>query len=270
MSSVAVLIPTFKPKSYLKACFNSLDRQTLDKEKFCVYIALNGSKEGYEEFIYSILDKMSFQYKYIYIQNSGVSNARNYLLDASFEEYIVFIDDDDVVTENYLENLLNVSTDTYMGITNIFEFTSNIEETKSHYIGNAYKKINSIEVSKLKTRKYYSSMVAKMLHRNMILDVRFDVKLKNSEDGLFMATISKNIHGVHKAPPDTCYYVQRRDESASQKKREYTQIIQVGLYLLNKYTELFFTKGYDKVFICTRLIATIRYAFYNIRKNLNI
>ena len=45
------------------------------------------------------------RFEVIHIPNSGVSHARNVGIDASCGEYITFIDSDDRIPNNYLENL---------------------------------------------------------------------------------------------------------------------------------------------------------------------
>lgn len=255
---LAVLIPSYEPKKYLIRCLESLDKQTLAKEQFRVYIALNGPKDPYEKFILDIVKKMDFDYRYIYIEQTGVSNARNKLLDCSKEEFITFIDDDDLITENYLQNLLDVSTDKYIGVSNIYYFKNDIKHLEKNYIGSNFDSLDKIETSKFKTRKYFSSSCAKVIHRTMIGETKFDVNLKNGEDSLFMATISKNITAICKTTKDTCYYVHQRPNSAQSKKRGLYNKMATSIYLLKEYSKLFFQKEYEKIFIFTRILATLK------------
>ncbi len=258
MKNVAVLIPSYMPQEYFEECLFSLENQTLSKDQFCVYVALNGPKDFYESYILTILQKTTFRSKYIYIKEVGVSNARNQLLDCSEEEFIAFIDDDDLLGENYLKNLLEVSTNSIVGVSNIYYFKKKISYVEKYYIGTDYKFLDKPEISKLKTRKYFSSSCAKIIHRNIIGEYRFDTKLKNGEDSLFMATISKNIIAMSKTTSNTCYYVRQRTSSAQSIKRGlYSKVIN-SIYLVKNYIKLFFTKDYDKIFIFTRILATFK------------
>ena len=83
MKTVAILVPTYKPKDYFEKCLLAIENQTLSKDNFCVYIALNGQQFPYENYILNILSKVSFRYKYLYIPKAGVSNARNILIENS-------------------------------------------------------------------------------------------------------------------------------------------------------------------------------------------
>lgn len=257
MKNIAVLIPSYKPSDYLENCFFSLENQTLSKDKYKVYIALNGPKAGYEDYIFVLLSKMTFNHKYIYIEQAGVSNARNKLLDISDEEYIVFIDDDDLVSENYLENLLKVSSSEIMGISNIYNFENDIKEMKENYISKSFSNLNDRENSKYKIRKYFSSPVAKMIHRNMIQNISFDEKVSKGEDSLFMAIISKNVVSVQKTSVNTCYYVYERIGSVTRQKVIIEKELRTIFYLTLQYTKLLFRKDYQKIFILTRIVATL-------------
>ena len=256
MNKIAVLIPSYRPGDYLINCFNALDSQTLDKSRYRIYIGLNGDHLPYESLILDYLSKMSFDYEYVYIESPGVSNARNVLIDISKEEFIVFIDDDDLVSPNYLEELLAVSSVDTIGITNICNFETDLNHLKQNYIGKSFYNITNTEESKLKSRKHFSSPCAKMIDRNMIGNHRFDPNVAKGEDSLFMALISKNVKAVKKTSPEACYYVYERVDSATRKKTRLYVEVKTLSYLMTQYFKLLLKPGYDTSFILTRILAT--------------
>lgn len=258
-NQIAVLIPTYKPEIYIDRCFESLDKQTLSKELFTVYIALNGPDLQFENFILGLLEKYSFQYEYIYLSEKGVSNARNHLIDISVEPYIVFIDDDDILSKNYLEDLLLNSTQDFMGVSNVKSFERDINESMPNYIGIKFKSLANEETSKFKARQYYSTPWAKMLHRRMIGNVRFDTSLSKGEDALFMTEISTNIEGIRKTQPSATYYVYERIGSATRSKTNTFSETKRVVYLTIKYTKMLFNHKSDKVFIASRIAATLKH-----------
>lgn len=79
---ISVIIPSYKPQSYLWECLDSVCGQTFPKEEYEVILVLNGCKEPYDgqirEYIGSHRD---IQWKYIHTDEGGVSNARNLALD---------------------------------------------------------------------------------------------------------------------------------------------------------------------------------------------
>ncbi len=263
MKKVAVLIPSYQPKEYFERCLLSLERQTLSKEQYCIYIALNGTKDIYENYILMLLKKMTFDYQYIYLEKRGVSNARNQLLDISKEEYIAFIDDDDIVSENYLENLLSVSTENIIGVSNIYNFKNNIQNLHKNYIGKSFDTLSNIETSKFRMRKYFSSLCAKIIHTNIIRNTRFDNNLIKGEDSIFMTMISKNALAIQKADADTLYLVYERENSASRSKTKFIDEFIMSTYLIKIYLSLLFRSEYNKIFILTRIAAALKKPFNN-------
>jgi glycosyltransferase involved in cell wall biosynthesis len=257
MSKIAILIPTYKPDDYIINCFDSIENQTIDKSKFTVYLALNGSDKPYELFLQKLLKRYTFDCNQYFIEQAGVSNARNFLIENSKEDFITFVDDDDQLSPNYLEELLNASSETVLGISNVYNFENSIDEYKENYIGKCFSKLQPITKSKYKSRKYFSSPVAKMIHRKIIDDVRFDVKLAIGEDSLFMAQLSHRVKAVQKTAVTACYYVYEREGSATRQKIDKKKELKRIIYLLKEYSQMFFTFQYGSLFTLSRIIATL-------------
>ncbi len=61
MKKISIIIPSYKPANYLEKCLVSLENQTLTKDKYKVYIALNGPKDDFEKYILSLLYKIEIR-----------------------------------------------------------------------------------------------------------------------------------------------------------------------------------------------------------------
>jgi len=254
---IAVLIPTFKTGNYFENCLRSLENQTLGKDGFVVYIALNGPEFPYRKYIESLLASCELNHKFFYLKNPGVSDARNFLIDKSDEPFICFVDDDDFLSNNYLEFLLLASDEESIGVSNVRVFSDNPSSSRENYIGKSYVSLRTEESSLFRARKYFSSPCAKIISRVVIGSCRFDVNLSRGEDGLFMAQLSPRVKRIRKALPEACYYVRQRPDSASRKKiRKIEEIKRVG-YLELCYMKMLFSSSYKKSFILTRVIATL-------------
>lgn len=257
MSKISVLIPTYKPGWYLQRCLQSIEDQTLSKDNFKVYIALNGSDKSFEKYLKEALKGFSFKCELFFLEQAGVSNARNFLIDSSIEDFVVFIDDDDVLSDNYLEELLKVSDATNIGIANVYNFSESIDNLKENYIGKSFEKLDKTTSSKYKSRKYFSSPWAKMIHRTIIGNVRFDTELAIGEDSLFMAKISHKVQGVKKTVAFACYYVYEREGSATRQKIDKKKELKRIVYLLKEYSKMLLSFRYNTLFIMTRVAATL-------------
>lgn len=257
MCKISILIPSYKPGDYIVRCLQSIESQTLDKDFFKVYIALNGSAKSFERYLQNVLNEFSFQYELFFLKSAGVSNARNFLIGNSTEEYVVFVDDDDVLSSNYLEELLQVSDIITMGIANVYNFSESIDKVSESYIGKSFKKLDEVTASKYKSRKYFSSPWAKMIHRSIIGNLRFDTKLAIGEDSLFMAQISNRVKAVRKADGSACYYVYEREGSATRRKVHKSKEFKRIIYLLAEYTKMLLSFRYGALFVMTRIAATL-------------
>ena len=256
MRKLAVLVPTYKPGNYISDCFEALERQTLKKANFCVYVCLNGPRDPYQKSTQDALTSYTFHYRFIYVEHGGVSNARNKLIDLSEEEFLVFMDDDDIVSCNYLEGLLSVSTRKDIGISNVRRFRSDIFDSEPNYLGLSFGILNDYTTSKFRSRKFFSSVCGKCIHRKIISNHRFDPEVSKGEDSLFMAKLSPNVGRMRKAGLDACYYVRIRDDSVTRRRVNLKKDLRNLNYVWRQYFALLFFVEYDRLFIFSRLVAT--------------
>lgn len=213
---ISVIIPTFKPQNYLWECLETLRNQNMKKEKYEVLIILNGEKEPYYTKILNYINKNKLlNFKLFYINLVGVSNARNFGIDISKGKNIIFIDDDDYVTKNYLEVLNEKVGENTIVIPNIILFNElNKIEEKIEFIENIFS--NDI----IKNRDFFYIACRKIIPKDIIGKIRFKQELKNSEDTIFMIEISKNIKMIKTTSKDVIYYRRIRENSAYFRKKK--------------------------------------------------
>lgn len=268
MLEVSVIIPTYKPEEYILECLNSLEKQTLNKNKFEVLIILNGEKEPYYEKIEKyILENNLNTFKLFYTKKSGVSNARNIGLDKAEGEYIVFVDDDDYISLNYLENCLKKIDDETVVVTDNIAFDEiNKEEIIDEKI--LMREFNYRTTNLIEARKIFSTIWMKMIPKKIIGDIRFDKELKNGEDSLFMLEISNKIKVVEILNKETIYYRRIRNSSAHYKKKGWKEIISITNKLLFKYINLLKKNCYSKKLIFFRILSVFKGMLYLIKINM--
>lgn len=256
--NISIIIPTYKPGSYLKDCLESINNQTMDKKCFEVIIVLNGVIKPYIEYIYSLTKMYDFNSVVIPTETPGVSNARNLGLSRTQGEYVCFIDDDDKISPSYLENLYSKATPNNIVASNVKAFYNNSNKTENDYIASAYKKLinKNSPLSVFKGRKFMSSSCCKIISRRIIQDVRFDTNLKIGEDSVFMAKISKKVKSIVLSDSSAIYYRRLRAGSASRVKQPILKKCNIVCKLLKKYTKML-TPSYNIPFIATRIVAAL-------------
>ncbi len=263
---VSVIIPTFKPKEYLYECLDSLCNQTFDKHDFEVILILNGPSFPYEQTILDYKKTHSeLQLIYHYTEETGVSNARNLGINAAKGVFIGFIDDDDFVSNTYIEELYNQSDRNTIGLAYPYAFNDGefniqlrygITDDYNHYAPKGL-------VSFLRPRKYFSGPCMKLIHRDIIGKRRFDVHFKNGEDSLFMFLISDCMDRVCFTSKGAVYYRRFRSESASVKKKKIFEYIKNRCEMIFVYTSIYFQNvcHYSFFFYLTRLLGSIKTIF---------
>lgn len=258
---ITVIVPSYQPKEYIFECLHSLENQTLDKNLFNVLIVLNGDKEPYYTFIKNRIGEFKSNIKVITIKEKGVSVARNIGLENSDGKYIVFLDDDDIVSENYLENLLKCLYNRVNSISVSNVLTFNDEgNTSKDYISKAFDGCNLKESSNLfLMRKFLSSACCKLIPKVVIGNIKFNPHLTNGEDSLFMACISRKIESVILSPKDTIYFRRLRKGSASRTHRSIFKKLKNKLYLIYNYVKIYLSniKTNNFLFFTSRIIAQL-------------
>ena len=224
---ISVIIPTYKPGRYIEYCIKSLGIQTLNPSHFEIIIVLNGCDEPWRMQIDSLIERYLSKHNCRLIQTDvpGVSNARNIGLDNAQGEYIAFVDDDDYVSPNYFEELLNVSAPYSIAFSNTRAFYDGTNNPIDGYgVQQTFEKV-SINQSQdlLKTRTLFNGPCMKLIHSRLISNVRFDTALANGEDNLFMFAITPNLNQLTYSSWNSIYYRRYRNNSAltAKKKKSY-------------------------------------------------
>jgi glycosyltransferase involved in cell wall biosynthesis len=100
---VSVCIPCYNAANYLTDTLNALLKQHYTNIE--IIIADNWSNDGSAEII-SSFSRKDPRIKYISCKKKGAAAARNYAFEQSNGDYIIFLDADDWVDENYVSELM--------------------------------------------------------------------------------------------------------------------------------------------------------------------
>lgn len=258
-TKVSVIVPTFKPKEYLWECLNSLNIQTLNKNDFEVILVLNGCDEPYKSQILGYIDTHKYlNIKFIHTLQGGVSNARNLALDIAQGEYVTFIDDDDLVSPTYLEDLLNkAGTDTIVLCYPYAFNDGSLENQLPYHITDVYELCCRNEEHKISSRirKYFSGPCMKLIPMNFIQGRRFDCRFKNGEDTLFMFLISDHISKIRFASREAIYYRRNRQNSAVNRKRDLKDVLYSNSLQIRTYIRYYMKSPskYNLLFLSSRI-----------------
>ena len=270
MNKITVIIPTYQPKRYLFETLKSLQLQQRVANN--VIIVLNGSQEPYLTQIKQWISDLNMSNAtIIYSPVKGVSAARNLALDHNTSNYVVFLDDDDLVNPEYLSELLKKASPESIVASNFLSFTDDEQHQYfQDYCGREFRRIRP-EKTCLKPHQcpsVFSSCCGKLIPTGIIGKNRFNSNLFCGEDSLFMFQLLENgISQVYYAP--LAEYQRRiRQNSASRRKYAVRTILKNRLQLLYLYIRCYLL-NIHKINLCfflRRIAAVTKGFFYLIRQ----
>lgn len=100
---ISVIVPVYNVKSYLKKCIESILNQTYSNLE--IILVDDGSTDGSNE-VCKYFERLDSRIRLIEKENGGLSSARNAGLEVAKGDYISFIDSDDWIEKDFIENLL--------------------------------------------------------------------------------------------------------------------------------------------------------------------
>ena len=215
---ISVIVPVYNVEEYLEECLNSIQHQTYTDIE--VILVNDGSRDGSKEICERYCQQDS-RFHLINQENKGLSGARNRGMTESKGELITFVDSDDVLKEDMLEQLIKQVTSDDIDIVECW-YTNDQKEililspenVKIIFQGNAQEAL----VSLCKDNIVRLNAVAKLFRRQVIVNFPF-------LEGLFYEDvyggmgILKQIHKMVKIDYIGYYY---RVRSGSIMNREFS------------------------------------------------
>jgi len=178
---ISIIIPCYNAENYIAETINSVLKQT-----YCNYeiiIIDDGSSDRSKERIKSI---NSSKIRYVYQENSGVSQARNNGFLIAKGKYVLFLDADDLISENFIEKrALFLEANSSYGACTSSILTIN---RTGELIGESFFNISiKQELLNFENNKYscpsgYLFKVSNLIKSNLI----FDKRLSSSADQYFL------------------------------------------------------------------------------------
>ena len=223
-SLISIIVPVYNSKAHLECCVTSILNQSY--KQFELLLIDDGSTDGSSELCDELLQK-SEKIRVIHKENGGVSSARNAGLDMASGDYIVFVDSDDVISNNYVETfiesshkgdlILGMIEDVYFDDTGsiIKRHTRNVDAPDCGILADEYYKL--LELLRVPVVKLYKRDIIELNH------IQFDENLSVAEDQVFNFAYYKHIktyffetRSVYK------YYHQYNSSSLSSTKTKKT------------------------------------------------
>lgn len=180
---VSVIVPVYKVEAYLERCVNSILNQTY--RNFELILVDDGSPDHCPELCDECAKKDS-RIKVIHKPNGGVSDARNVGMDEAKGDYITFVDSDDWVLPQYIEELVRLirENNSQVSVCCCALVTQEINhEQKVVLKEKVFDKVQALETM-LYQRHFDTSAWGKMYLGKVIQKYRFPVGKRMEELGI--------------------------------------------------------------------------------------
>ena len=106
MKKISIIIPVYNSEKYINRCIDSVLKQTMIND-IEILLINDGSKDNSLNILNEYKEIYPDVIKVINQQNIGVSRTRNNGIKLSNGKYIMFIDNDDWIEEDYVEKYYN-------------------------------------------------------------------------------------------------------------------------------------------------------------------
>lgn len=170
---VSIVVPVYNVEEYVSECINSLLSQTYPHLE--ILLVNDGSTDSSGALIETVTDA---RVRVFHQTNGGLSSARNLGLKYANGEFLCFVDSDDVVREDFVEQLVNaaIAHDCDLVICNLISFSDDSvpnltsQPTRARLVSSD-EAIDSLYRSDSLVR--YTVSVTKLYHRNLYTLLNF-------------------------------------------------------------------------------------------------
>ena len=206
---VSIIVPVFNAEKYLSKCIESLINQTYSNIE--IILIDDGSIDNSKS-ICELYQKKDDRIVFVHKSNTGVSATRNYGLEIAKGQYIAFVDSDDWVHKEFIEQLRNaIDLDADFAICYMNE-TNEREDLEFLIVNSSKMFLNKKECLK---QMLYSSKVGgylcnKLFKKELITSILKE-DIYYSEDFVFCAEYVLNTSKIAVVDAPLYYYWQNLD-----------------------------------------------------------
>ncbi len=264
---ISVIVPVYNAEKYLYECLESIRKQTYKNIE--ILLINDGSTDNSAQ-ICNEFSKKYKEFKTYHQKNNGVSRARNIGMENAKGDFIIFIDSDDTIAENYIEvlykNIIEYDADISMcNIIRVDESGKYIEDfdntRKKEKIQTILMNQNEYISNILDYKYYYTYATNKLIKRDIIKNIRFREDIHYNEDGIFFLDLSKNITtAVFTYPIYAYFYLQNTTSANAQRFNEKYLTVIKAFEIMEQYFKIF--KKNNKNYFSYRYINYYIEAYY--------
>lgn len=229
---VSILVPVYNVSDYIEKCARSLFEQTFSDVEY-IFVNDHSTDDSMEK-LSKVIEQYPQRKKQITIiqhkKNLGIAATRNIALKTSKGDYISFVDSDDFVNLDMIEQLYEIATAEDADIIVSDLYLKKINETtliKDYVFDNLEERLKEIILCNISHPALWNKLIRRTLFQH--IDYQIPEKLYFYEDRLVMLKLyfyAKKIVKIDKA----FYYYVQYNSNAITKNRDRMHFESVRLY----------------------------------------
>lgn len=201
---ISVIVPVYNVEAYLERCVRSIMKQTF------TYLDIVLVDDGSKDNCPALCDQLAEQDPRICVvhkKNGGLSSARNAGIDIAKGEYLIFVDSDDWLHPEYVENLYGEAIRSGNKII-IGEFVRISEHTGYGMLSRKFENIPMDKAIPRMLKGEWISACAKLYHRSLFDNIRFPIG-RNNEDYAILVYLFEQCESVSYTKDVIYFYFSR-------------------------------------------------------------
>lgn len=209
---VSIIVPVYNSERYLSECIDSVLAQSY--KNWELILVDDGSTDQSASICESYSNKDS-RIKMLHKSNGGVSSARNLALSCMNGEWICFLDSDDMLYDDALENLINISQYDHLDLLQ-FAFSRKFDDRHSLSL-----ETKVMDANEYVDKALYNVCAAGSFIKSDIIvknKIKFNEHVHLGEDQLFIFDVFKYSRRI-KYISDVYYYYRMNEDSAVNNPR---------------------------------------------------
>ena len=202
----SIIIPIYNAERNLRKCLNSVVGQREDD--FELLLIDDGSKDNSGKICDEYVNKYD-NIRVIHKKNEGVSIARNIGIECAQGQYLVFIDSDDYIADDYLVNIKKkiISSDPDIIVNSSYFVVDENEQIKTENYRIYGKEVKAEKMlGWLLSRDYPSALWMSTYSRELLMTHKLDENIHFYEDLDFQISLVDSIHQIEVNDDPGYYY----------------------------------------------------------------
>lgn len=186
----SLIIPSYQAERYIRKCLVSVAEQQMRRSDFEVIIVVNGLIDSTPEIVADVFSpEEGLNWRIIYEDLPSLSNARNVGISTAVGRWVTWVDVDDWLSSNFLEELTKVARHGYVPLAKVVDID---EETGEESVSPISEQILEYNPGVHDPQTLWRSLgfaACKLLAVRDAKQQKFDLELRSGEDVAYFAPL---------------------------------------------------------------------------------